>query len=222
MSVTTTDMTIDTHLDGPHSGTEKMEVWVRDAFVYLDWTRKDNNTVGGVADYTRTIHDLPPGVPVDVALRLTRSGAAQVGSTSADPMDWPAGHRQMGVLMLIDNLVDDGSFVGEGLGAPGSRVFWGGFVRTVSDNQEPWMFYEFEIDRGAGFVPFLGAVIDGVPSNRIPADSAGYVAMTTDDVLVTPAFDLGDYGTAPDLRVRRATDFQVSDWLVFNDLAVPA
>jgi hypothetical protein len=137
MSVTSTTMVIDAHFNaGPHSGTERFEAWLRNT-IYGTWARKLDTSVAGVAHLTTpAIVGLPPGVPHDVACRLTRSGAAQAGSTSADPLDWPAGHRQAGVQLLLDALVDDGSFVADALGGPGIKMLWGAFHRTLSDSHD--------------------------------------------------------------------------------------
>jgi hypothetical protein len=230
MSVTSTTMTIDAHFNaGAHSGTERFEAWLRNT-IFGTWTRKLDTVIGGVAHLVAgPVINLPPGVPHDVACRLTRSGAAQAGSTSADPMDWPAGHRQMGVQLLLDDPVDDGSFIGDALGAPGVSMLWCAIHRTPSDSHDltphgggyddpdwPDIFYEFQWSAaGAGTWAALNGIYDHVLAvdqnlahGRWYGDPA--VAAWDADIFDLDSDTIGmqvsvesHHGTTIDIRLRR-------------------
>lgn len=228
MSVTSTTMTIDAHFNaGPHSGSERFEAWARNT-IFGTWARKLDVAIGGVTNLTAgPVTNLPPGVPHDVACRLTRSGAAQAGSTSADPMDWPIAHRQMAVQLLLDDPVDDGSFLGDMLGAPGISALWAAFRRTASDSHDltphgggydtpDWgdPRWEFEADPGTGYVPLNGfydnvaAVWHNLAFGRWHGDPAvaAYNADMYDIDTDTVGFEckVEDFaGQTIDVRVRR-------------------
>lgn len=229
MSVTSTTMTIDAHFNaGPHSGSEHFEAWLRNTIYGATWVRMLDTVVAGAVNPSfGPITGLPPGVPHDVACRLTRSGAAQAGSTSADPTTWPAAHRQMAVQLLLDDLVDAGSFVGDALGAPGHSIIWAAFQRTNSDSQDltphgggfdqpDWgdPRYEWEVDTGTGYVPLNGFVDNQTTLAHNLAHGRWYGDVTVaawnadvynlDTVTIGFNVDVEAYaGSTIDVRVRR-------------------
>lgn len=251
MSVTSTTMTIDAHFNaGPHSGTEKFEAWLRNT-IFGTWEKKLDQAIAGAPDPSfGPIIDLPPGVPHDVACRLTRSGAAQAGSTSADPLDWPPAHRQAAVQLLLDQPVDDGSFVGDALGAPGVSQLYMFFARTPSDSHDlvahslpyddpDWPDIRYEVEWSAAGMG-TWAALDGFFDNETSTNhNLGFGRWH--DVYNADLFDIDSdtvgllvivephAGTTIDVRMRRIartldglTVLQTGDWMELLGLVIPA
>lgn len=204
---------------GPHDGTEHIELWGRNP-VDTAWVRLQDVLIPGTLVVMLASAGLRPGYPYDLAFRITRSGAAQATSVSADPLDWPAPAIQMAVQLCLDDPVDDGSFVGDAFGAPGISQFHCLLLLEPSDQSQHDLKYEFEVDAGAGYVP-LNGIWDGVAFvNFAYADDAGYVT-TALNVMITPLVE-PYHGTTIAIRVRRTNAYTSSAWLVFPAVVVPA